>query len=237
MDFTIFTASTDDDSRRIDRLCLKMMPHLPRSAVFSALRKGLIKVDGKKVKPQTQIHAGSRIEIASFLTPLAQDSKGTGSEIEKLPFDIVFKNADIMFICKPSGISVQPSRDSDTSVSECIKKSAEKNDSLSFTPAPLHRIDRYTSGLLAVSQSTRGARIFKELMESHSIKKTYLGICEGRLPEESEWKDFISEEENLVEGSFYRVKVSGKKLMAQEKPLLGQDLFLQRKTLALSFTP
>ena len=79
------------------------------------------------------------------------------------------------------------------------------NSSLSFTPGPLHRLDRRTTGLLVFSKSLEGARWFTEGIKNHTIQKKYYGLVQGKLSEKEDWKDFITDNGENDDG-FYTVK-------------------------------
>ncbi|MCR5620917.1 MAG: RluA family pseudouridine synthase [Treponema sp.] len=178
--------------------------------IFQALRKRLIKLNGSKTEASARVHEGDKIEVASFLL-----AEAAGTEEKQAPapakalsssplrsahsgktrLDVLFQNDDIMFINKRAGISVQPSSGGRESISQIVRaewEAAGPHGSLSFIPAPLHRLDRYTSGILAVSRSARGAAWFSRAIQERTIRKFYLGICMGRLDEDALWEDRLA---------------------------------------------
>ena len=88
----------------------------------------------------------------------------------------VLRTKNIILLNKPAGMLTH----GDDSLADLLRDGLTGvEDSLSFTPAPLHRLDRNTSGLIAVSLTIKGASRFSELMRGHDIRKYYLGICAG----------------------------------------------------------
>ena len=67
MDFRDFTAGQNDDNRRLDRVLRKFLQEKSLSEIYKLLRKGLIKVNHSKAKPETHINCGDVISIAAFL--------------------------------------------------------------------------------------------------------------------------------------------------------------------------
>lgn len=192
MDRTTFTAQKNDSGRRLDRILRAFLKDTTMSGIYSAIRKGLVKVNGKKSKPETLIQAGDQISIADFLLsdalPEAPDSL-TAASVQEFP--VIFENEHLKFINKPYGISVHGENSLEQLVSSTI------DSSLSFKSAALHRLDRNTTGLLAFSRSIEGARWFSENIKMHSFRKEYLAVLSGKLTEAREYTDYIAPQEQI----------------------------------------
>ena len=85
-------------------------------------------------------------------------------------------------------------------------------DSLAFTPGPLHRLDRNTSGLIMFSRSLRGAQQFTEKLRQRRLVKLYLAVLQGRISERLRWEDPLLRREGVTvrdtrEGSPGRTEV------------------------------
>lgn len=221
MDFTDFSAGPNDNDRRLDRILRNFLPDLPLSEIYGLIRKGLIKVNHKKAKQNDRVSEGDVISIASFLLGgknAEQPEKSVnGPDIEKL---IVFRNEHILLLNKPYDIKVHGDKDSLDEYVKIYYRKHTRDNSLSFNPGPLHRLDRKTTGLLAFSFSLEGARWFSENIQTHTIKKIYRGIVQGNLREQEFWEDFISKNEG--DADFHTVKVSetdGKRAKTTVTPL------------------
>ena len=198
--FTEITAGPDDNDRRLDRILRKFMNADALSGIYSSIRKGLIKVNGKKAEAGMHVHEGDIIKIADFLLHGKShdtEKKSESSEIQKtlpkLP-EILAETEDILIINKPYDSTVQGFKNSLNITVEAYYKNKQKNSSISFVPGPLHRLDRKTSGALAFSMSLKGARWFSEAIKEHIIKKEYLGIVQGNLTSKEKWTDRIKSE-------------------------------------------
>lgn len=194
MDFIEFFATSDDSGKRFDRIARRVVSSENLSSVYKQMRKGFIKLNGKKAAPETRVTSGDVIAVAKFLLPGGEThlQNGAGSTVpqDAFPYPIVFQNDALLVIDKPYDIPVQPSKNGEQSVAQVVAEYS-KNKSLSFTPAPLHRLDRRTTGLLVCSQNIEGARWFSEQLASHNIKKTYLALVEGVLEKTEIWEDEI----------------------------------------------
>lgn len=212
MDFTHFTAGKDDSDRRLDRILRRFLSEENLSSIYKLLRKGLVKVNGKKADGNFRVSEGDDIQIADvLLSSASSESEKQGAESAS-PLSkniIIFKNESILILNKPYDIPVQPSSSKGASLAEIVQKDYElthQKNSLSFRTGPLHRLDRKTTGLIAFSQNLEGAKWFSEKIKTHEIRKIYLAILEGKLTEKCVWEDRIQKTESgkrKVENDFF----------------------------------
>ena len=186
MDFRKYTITINDADRRLDRIVRRFLPGLSLSGIYKLMRKGLVRLDGKKADPATRAQAGSEVWIASALTEPGDIGRVRRAEpVSEYVPEIVFENRDLLFINKREGIAVHGKGGLDT----LIAQDSEALQSLSFRTGPLHRLDRDTTGILAFSRSLEGARWFSSAVHEHALEKYYLGLAEGFLDGEAEWRD------------------------------------------------
>lgn len=223
MDFLEVTAGPNDSDRRIDKILRLYLPDLPLSEIYKLIRKGLIKVNGKKTKAEYKVIQDDVISYPKFLT---ENNKKSASDIRAeyeyskilppLP-PVVFKNEHILILDKPYDMLVHGTNDSLDKIVEDYYRKNFNSTSLSFKPGPLHRIDRKTTGLIAFSLSLKGAQWFSENIKNHSINKKYLGLIQGKLQKEELWKDFIKKDQNPTSKKFHTVNASKTKNENDEK--------------------
>lgn len=181
MENTIFTINKDDAGRRIDRILRKFLTNLSLSGIYAAMRRGKIKINGKKVKPAYVTQCNDKLEIQNSLIEIEAvfQKKSIGAKAggnkPAVP-SVILKTEDLLFINKKIGETVHGENSLCTSVLEYFPASGE---SLSFTPGPLHRLDKNTSGIITFSQSLKGAQQFSDAIQSGKIEKYYIGVIEG----------------------------------------------------------
>ncbi|MFC2387536.1 MAG: hypothetical protein ACFNMA_08560, partial [Treponema socranskii subsp. buccale] len=147
MDFTDFAAGSDDGGRRVDKVLRRFLHGANLSSVYGALRKGLILVNARRVKPDARIESGDVVSIASFLLQ-NENSSGSekyGTDIENrrenkaapLPYTVVFANEHFLVIDKPSGVAVQGKNSIAEKIAVYYDASVPKEKrSLSFVAGP-----------------------------------------------------------------------------------------------------
>lgn len=219
MDFIEFTAGLDDNERRLDKVLRNFIKNTQLSSIYKYIRKNLIRVNDKKVSQDYHVKTGDVISIASFIINQNQE-KATDLQTnlqatsQNQNLNIILQTEDLLFINKPYDVLVHGSKDSlDKQVLTYYKNNILKNanQSLSFTPGPLHRLDKKTTGIIAFSLSLNGARWFSENIKNHSIQKFYLSVIQGKLNNKTIWEDFIEKDENQKSKNFHTVNASTNK--------------------------
>ena len=171
-----YVIEENDSGRRIDRLLRRFLPCAPLSLIYSSIRKGLVRLNGKKVKAENKTSLGDVLYLAESLESFKKE-KITG--YQKLHLNIILKTRDLLFINKKAGEITHGKG----SVDEKVKKSFRIDSSLSFSVGALHRLDKETTGVLSFSQSLKGASLFSKALIDGQIERYYIGINEGRIKE------------------------------------------------------
>jgi 23S rRNA pseudouridine955/2504/2580 synthase len=197
MNFRQFTVGQDDGGKRLDTVIRKLTQTGSLSNVYAAIRKGLIRVNGKKAAPDARVAPGDCLELADFLvgveaTRSVTPCAGAIAHFPPVIIEVIFVNNDLRILNKPYGVPVQ-STDTCAGITDYCKQFSNPA-SLSFTPAPLHRLDRQTTGILVCSQSLEGARWFSSCLLNHKIQKRYLGLAAGKLDGPEDWEDLLDED-------------------------------------------
>lgn len=190
-----FIAGRDDDGKRVDRVVRRILGDVPLSAVFKALRTGSVRVNGRKPLPADRVREGDSFAITDLsfaasstdtLRDRAPRSSGTAPDLSRL---LILETEDLLFLNKPRGVLSHGSGGLDEAVLNYLSYKAGK--SLSFAPAPLHRLDRNTTGLLVASKTLRGARAFSAALQDRTVEKRYLAVLRGRLDRNDHWVDSL----------------------------------------------
>lgn len=211
MDFKEFSTGKNDISRRVDKVIRLFAPQLSLPEIYKGIRKGLIKINNHKTKSEYRILENDVISIAAFLlnkenNNIKDDARGsTALPLPKMP-EIIFENSNILIINKPYNVNVHGDSNSLDKVIEKYYNEKPHEQSLSFKPGPLHRLDKKTTGLLAFSKSLEGAHWFSENIQNHKIQKKYYGLAQGILEKAQTWEDTISKIEDKT-NKFHTVDV------------------------------
>lgn len=217
MEFTEFSFGLNDENRRLDKILRKFLKNSSLSEIYSLIRKKLIRINDKKSKPEYKIQNKDKLKIATFLLEKKEENLTLSKAETSNNLEIIYKSEDLIFINKPYNVEVHGKSNSLDEQIKNLYKSETKNNSLSFLPGPLHRLDKLTTGILTFSQSLNGAVWFTENIKNHSIKKTYVAVLEGIVEKSEKWTDFINSEEKIKKSNFFTVKINKNQISEQYK--------------------
>ncbi len=190
-----FTIGPDDAGRRLDRIIRVLYPDRPLSFVYRLFRDGSVRLAGKRADGATRTTAGDSVEVrldvgASAPRPRMSPDRTDLDASRRFSGMIIVETADLVIINKPAGLLTHGPDGIDTLARAYFAERIA--GSLAFVPAPLHRLDRNTSGALAVSASLRGAAAFSQALRDGHIRKTYLALLGGDLDRPADWHDVVS---------------------------------------------
>lgn len=196
-----FIVGPDDEGKRLDNVIRTMLPRMALPAVYKLIRAGDARLNGSKAPADARVAGGDELVIRlSEAEPVrGEASDGTGASAvgineaerraEAFRALIVYENRDIAVVNKPRGMLSHGPGGLDELAAAYYADAIR--GSLAFAPAPLHRLDRNTSGLVAVSASLEGARRFSRGLREGLIVKNYLAILLGDAPERDVWVDTL----------------------------------------------
>jgi len=203
--------STDHDGRRIDKVLRAIYPNVPLSAIMRALRKGEIILDSKRTRvPNVRVAGGQELCVPWNLeeeTLTAESAVEESVKINKLPeISYIYKDDAVCIVNKPSDLLVQPDVKGGDSVITRVWTTFGRGLQ-GFAPAAVHRLDRNTTGVLAVAMSGGALRELEQLFRDRQIQKYYLAIVVGKAPGSGDIKaPLIKDESN----NFVSVDPNGK---------------------------
>jgi 23S rRNA pseudouridine955/2504/2580 synthase len=186
-------AGPNDEGRRIDRILRKVCAELPISAIYRLLRKGFVLLDGKPVRPESRVRVDQIIEVRGIEAdgPYTKTCKMRRTDTVRFDIErkiaVLYEGQGILALNKPAGITAQE----DLGALVSVYLEGKLAPSLSFSPGPLHRLDKEASGLIVFGTSLDGARSFSGLMQRGLLQKTYIALLEGCLNTGQVWQDHL----------------------------------------------
>ena len=164
---------------------LKRRLHVPQGQLHKWIRTGQIRVNGGRAKAFDPVREGDTIRLPPFCREEAaaprtrpQTSPRTASPARPLP-PVLASDGSILVLHKPAGLPTQPGSGHSDSVATRL---AALNPGAAFHPAPAHRLDRDTSGVLLVGCTFEALRTLGEALRQRAAIKEYLAWVHGRWP-------------------------------------------------------
>jgi 23S rRNA pseudouridine1911/1915/1917 synthase len=172
--------SPDDAGKRLDRFVAEKMPDTSRARIQEWIRAGTVLVNAAGAKPSQRLEEGDRIE----LTPAPAEPLRAFAE--DIPLNILYEDDDLAAINKPAGMTVHAG--AGVAAGTLVNALLHHFGSLSgvggeLRPGIVHRLDRYTSGVLLVAKNDRAHQALARQFESRKVQKTYWAVVQGRVSE------------------------------------------------------
>ncbi|GJL86056.1 MAG: pseudouridine synthase [Micavibrio sp.] len=182
--------SEDDDGQRLDRWLKKHVPEIPYVLAQKLMRKGAIRVNDKKAKPDTRLEAGQEIRIPSVEEGTGHKEKArkdkpkdgpklSSQDIEYIKSLVIYEDADVIALNKPPGLATQGGTNIKRHVDGLLDGLTNKKG---VRPRLVHRLDKDTSGVLLLARSSQAAKELGRIFKSREIKKIYFALTAG-VPE------------------------------------------------------
>jgi 23S rRNA pseudouridine955/2504/2580 synthase len=176
--------SSEDNDTRLDRWFKRIMPNVSHVSVEKALRKGQIRVDGKRAKASYRLKTGEMLRVPPMIEYFKEKKEKPPVDpkyIKEIHRNIIFKDDDIIIINKPEGLSVQGGVGIRVSIDDIIEHLKFGFDD---KPKLVHRIDKDTTGLLLLARKTSLATKLAGYFKDKKIDKTYWALVVGVPPED-----------------------------------------------------
>jgi 23S rRNA pseudouridine1911/1915/1917 synthase len=167
---------------RVDQFLSQYFPSVSRSCISASIREGFIKVDGSVRKNSYRLKSGETVS----------GTVAEHEEIEVLPekveFEIIFEDENILVLSKPPGIVVHPGSGnySGTLVNGLVYHcQAIANVGDKLRPGIVHRLDKDTSGIMLAAKTELVQGKLVDLFKNREIEKSYLALLHGKMKEET----------------------------------------------------
>ena len=209
----LLIVDAEHDGQRIDNLLLRELRGVPRSRIYSMLRRGEVRVDGRRIKPTFRLVAGSRIRLPPVRTrPATQPMAPSASLGAHLEAAIVHEDDDLLVVDKPSGLAVHGGSGISTALVEALRA---LRPTLRFLELA-HRIDRDTSGCVLLAKKRSVLRRLHAALRERTARKRYLALVDGVWPSDLTVLDARLERVAAANGErFVRVSAAGKPALSR----------------------
>jgi len=175
--------TADFDGERLDAFLARVAEGLTRSAAQKLIEQGLVKRNGKPGKKNDKLNVGDRVE---YEIPEAKPVDIVPTEMD---LRIVYEDEDLLVIDKPKGLVVHPApgHQEDTLVNGLLYALGDDLSGINgeLRPGIVHRIDKDTSGLLAVAKNDLAHTMLASQLKDHTMARTYEAIVCGSFREDS----------------------------------------------------
>jgi 23S rRNA pseudouridine955/2504/2580 synthase len=205
------TVTADESGMRVDRFFEARFPGLSFSHIQRIIRKGEVRVNGKRTQPKMRLESGQAVRIP----PLNIEAPATRPDAPQAQKDRAFlksitlyEDADVLVLNKPMGLAVQGGSGTTHHVDGMLGalRSADGQ-----RPRLVHRLDKDTAGCLLVAKSRFAAAALAKTFRSRAARKIYWALVVGvPKPAQGRISTYLAKQE-IEEDSFMRIAKHGEK--------------------------
>ncbi len=172
-------AGDGDAGQRLDNFLVRVLKGVPRTHVYRLLRKGEVRVNSKRARPDQRLAPGDRVRLPPLRLPEPPSGgpRPASALLQKLVTDaIVYEDADLLVVNKPAGVAVHGGSGMSHGVIEALRSARPDSPELDL----VHRLDRETSGCLIVAKKRSALRdLHAQLREGSTGWSRGLELCAG----------------------------------------------------------
>ncbi|QQG69115.1 23S rRNA pseudouridine(955/2504/2580) synthase RluC [Erwinia amylovora] len=176
-----FIAITADEAgQRIDNFLRTQLKGGPKRMIYRILRKGEVRVNKKRIKPEYKLEAGDEIRIPPVRVAEREEENVSPklAKVAALEAAIIYEDDYLLVMNKPSGTAVHGGSGLSFGVIEGLRALRPEARFLEL----VHRLDRDTSGILLVAKKRSALRSLHEQLREKGMQKDYLALVRGQWP-------------------------------------------------------
>ncbi len=213
-----FVEIADDlDGQRIDNFLRTELKGVPKSLIYRILRKGELRVNKKRVKPEYRLQGGDLVRIPPIRVAERSEAPKPSDGLQKtLEGAILYEDKDIIVVNKPSGLAVHGGSGVSLGLIEAFRQIRPECKFLEL----VHRLDRDTSGCIMIAKKRSALKFMHEALQRSRITKIYNALVDGSWPERKRRIDAPLRKNELRSGErVVRVQADGKQSLTEYKVL------------------
>jgi 23S rRNA pseudouridine955/2504/2580 synthase len=211
----------DDAGTRLDNFLVRQLKDVPRTHVFRLLRKGEVRVNKKRARPEQRMALGDIVRIppvrrAEELPPPEAPRAASESLQQLVLAAITYEDADLIVLNKPPGLAVHGGSANDFGLIEALRSARPEQPDLEL----VHRLDRETSGCLIVAKRRAALRDLHLQLREGRTEKHYLALVCGKWNLGTKRIELTLDTDERRSGERHvAVRAHGKKSVSTFKPV------------------
>ena len=170
------------DGERLDAFLSRSAEGLSRSAAQKLIADGNVRLNGSPARKNDRLRVGDSVELT------IPEPREVDIAPKQMPLDIVYEDEDVAVINKPKGLVVHPAagHQDDTLVNGLLYAMGDSLSGINgeLRPGIVHRIDKDTSGLLAIAKNDLAHTVLASQLKDHSMARTYEAVVCGSFKED-----------------------------------------------------
>jgi 23S rRNA pseudouridine955/2504/2580 synthase len=167
--------SPEQAGQRIDNFLLRVLKGVPKSRIYRLLRKGEVRVNKGRAKPEYRLQTGDQVRVPPVRVAESTPARPADRALDLLHQAIIYEDERLLVLDKPAGMAVHGGSGLSFGVIEGLRALRPAAPFLEL----VHRLDRETSGCLMVAKKRSELRTLHELLRDGQVTKQYLLLAQG----------------------------------------------------------
>jgi 23S rRNA pseudouridine955/2504/2580 synthase len=176
----ILVVGPDEAEMRVDRFLTARFPQLAFTHVQRIVRKGELRIDGRRAKPNERLQAGQKVRVPPLKLdqprPVSRSAAKDQDDREFLRSITLYEDKDVLVLNKPLGLAVQGGSGTKRHVDGLLESLRDEEGQ---KPRLVHRLDKDTAGCLVVAKTRFAASTMAKSFRSRSTRKIYWALVAG----------------------------------------------------------
>jgi len=218
--------------QRLDNFLLTFLKGVPKSRIYRIIRKGEVRVNRARSKPEYKLEAGDEIRVPPVRVAERESAvpAASSSRLQQIEAAILYEDARLLVVNKPPGVAVHGGSGISYGLIEALRVLRPDQRFLEL----VHRLDRDTSGVILVAKKRSVLRVLHDDLRSRQMEKVYWALVAGAWPAKLKKVDAPLAKNELKSGErIVKVDADGKASITEFRVLkrLGDFTWVEARPL------
>lgn len=215
----IIKVGPNEKGQSVEKYIKKLMKDVPLGAIYKAIRKGDVRLNGNKAKEKDRLEEGDTLEI-KYLESRKAVTKKEFKDVAA-DFKVIFEDKNILMVEKWPGVLVHPDGREEPSLIDYVlnylseKGEYDAENETTFSPSPVNRLDMNTSGIIIFGKNFETVQSLNAILKAGNLRKDYVAIVKGRI-KDGLYEAYIKKDEVKNISTIHEEPGEGRQRVAME---------------------
>lgn len=170
--------TSEDVGQRVDNFLMRHYRSVPKTLIYRVIRKGEVRVNKGRVKQNSRLTEGDLVRVPPIRVAEKAETEVPFSQMQRIESAILYEDADLMVINKPSGVAVHGGSGIQWGLIEVVRALRPLAKRMEL----VHRLDRDTSGCILLAKKASVLKALHADMRDNKVTKIYLALLSKHWP-------------------------------------------------------
>jgi 23S rRNA pseudouridine955/2504/2580 synthase len=170
------------EEQRLDNFLIRLLKGVPKTRVYRLIRKGEVRVNKKRAKPETRLHAGDIVRVPPIRMAERTANSPGNALIQLINDAILLEDDNLIVLNKPQGLAVHAGSGQQMGLIEALRWIRRESVDQKVYLELVHRIDKETTGCVIVAKNRIILNHLQNEFKARNVEKYYWAIVHGEWP-------------------------------------------------------